>query len=68
MQEYYSMLEKLSWLLQSHYNTFHADLIQRAMTDVNVSFKDFILGCVAIHTSERDTDDDEFVPEQFKNV
>ena len=62
------MQEKLSWLLQSHYNLFHADLIQRAMTDTNVSIKDFILGCVAIHTSERDTDDDEFVPYEFENV
>ena len=62
------MQEKLSWLLQSHYNLFHADLIQRAMTDTNVSIKDFILGCVAIHTSERDTDNDEFVPKEFENV
>ena len=62
------MQEKLSWLLQSHYNLFHADMIQRALNDDTISFKDFILGCVAIHTSERDTDDCEFTPEEFKNI
>ena len=63
-----TMQDKLSWLLQSHYNTFHADMIQRAMNDDSISAEDFIKGCVAIHTSERDTDDDEFTPAEFENV
>lgn len=63
-----TMQDKLSWLLQSHYNTFHADMIQRAMNDDSISAEDFIKGCVAIHTSERDTNDDEFTPAEFQNV
>ena len=63
-----TMQDKLSWLLQSHYNIFHADMIQRAMNDDSISAEDFIKGCVAIHTSERDTDDDEFTPAEFQNV
>lgn len=62
------MDEKLSWLLESHYNLFHADMIQKALGDDTISLKDFIAGCVAIHVSERDTDDDEFTPNVFKNV
>ena len=63
-----TMQDKLSWLLQSHYNTFHADMIQRAMNDDSISAEGFIKGCVAIHTSERDTDDDEFTPAEFQSV
>ena len=63
-----TMQDKLSWLLQSHYNTFHADMIQRGMNDDSISAEDFIKGCVAIHTSERDTNDDEFTPAEFQNV
>ena len=63
-----TLQNKLSWLLQSHYNTFHADMIQRAMNDDSISAEDFIKGCVAIHTSERDTNDDEFTPAEFQNV
>ena len=62
------MTEKLSWLLDCHYSLFHSDMISRAMHDDEVSLKDFITGCVAIHTSERDTDDDEFTPKEFENV
>ena len=62
------MNDKLSWLLESHYNLFHADMIQRAMNDDSISIKDFVTGCVAIHTSERDTDDNEFTQKEFKNV
>lgn len=62
------MEEKLSWLLESNYNLFHADMISRAIYDDNVSLKDFIVGCAAIHISERDTDDDEFTPKEFENV
>lgn len=62
------MNEKLSWLLQCHYNLFHADMIQRAMYDDSVSLLDFIVGCVAIHQSEKQSDDDEYTPSEFKNV
>jgi hypothetical protein len=33
-----------------------------------ISLKDFIAGCVAIHMSEKDTENDEFTPNEFKNV
>lgn len=62
------MNEKLSWLLESHYNLFHADLIQRAMYDDSVSLLDFINGCYAISKSEREGDNDEFVPTEFSNI
>ena len=62
------MDEKLSWLLECHYNMFHADLIQRAMYDDSVSLLDFVTGCVAIQQNERNSDDDEYVPSEFKNV
>ena len=62
------MSDKLSWLLESHYNLFHADMIKRALGDDTISLKDFIEGCVAIHMSEKDTEDDEFTPKEFKNV
>ncbi len=61
-------IEKLSWLVCCHYNVFHADLITRAMTDDNISMKDFIIGCVQIHQSEKDNEYDEFVPKEFENV
>ena len=62
------MIEKVSWLLDTHYNLFHSDMICRAMQDDDVSLKDFITGCVAIHESEKNTDDDEFTPKEFENV
>ena len=62
------MNEKLIWLLDCHYNLFHAHLIGRALYDENVSLRDFITGCVSIHQSEKEGDDDEFVPKEFENV
>ena len=62
------VVEKISWYLQTRHNMFHADMIQRAMFDDSISAEDFINGCVAIHASERDTDDDEFTPAEFENV
>jgi hypothetical protein len=62
------VVEKISWYLQTRHNMFHADMIQRAMFDDSISAEDFIKGCEAIHTSERDTDDDEFTPAEFENV
>lgn len=59
---------KLGWLLASHYNMFHADMISRALHDDSVTIQDFIHGCVSIVMAERDTDDDEFTPKEFENV
>lgn len=60
------MQEKLSWFLENYYNLFHADLISRAMHDDSISLADFIDGVYAIKMDE--SENDEFVPEQFKNV
>lgn len=62
------VVEKISWYLQTRHNMFHADMIQRAMFDENISLADFITGTTEIVVSERDTDDDEFTPTQFQNV
>ena len=59
---------KLGWLLDSHYNMFHADMISRALHDDSVTIQDFIHGCVSIAMAERDMDDDEFIPKEFENV
>lgn len=64
----WEMADKLSWILENHYNLFHADLIERAIFDKDISLATFICGCVKIGMSERDTDNDEFVPDEFKNV
>lgn len=58
---------KLSWLLDAHYNLFHADMICRAIHDESISIEDFIHGVTMINTAERN-DEDEFTPEEFKNV
>ena len=55
---------KLEWLLNCHYNMFHADMIWNAMHDDNISIQDFMSGCVAIHKAESE-DDDEFTPKEF---
>ena len=62
------MEEKLSWLLETHYNLFHADMISRAFFADGVSLETFIRGCVDVHMSERDSEDSEFTPDAFKNV
>ena len=59
--------KKLEWLLNSHYNVFHADMIWNAMHDDNVSMEDFIHGCVMIHVEEG-KDNDEFVPTEFEHL
>jgi len=61
-------IEKLSWLLSSHYNMYHADMILRAAFDDSISQTDFLRGCVDIHQSEKDTDDTEFSPKGWENV
>lgn len=58
---------KLSWLLNSHYNLYHADIIYNAMHDDNVSIQDFIHGCTMIH-AEEGRDNDEFVPDEFEHL
>lgn len=63
-----NILDKLQFLLQRHYNLFHADMIMRAIFDNDVSFSDFSDGEYKINVSERMTDDDEFTPEEFANV
>ena len=62
------VVEKISWYLTARHNMFHADMIQRAMFDENISLAEFITGTTEIVVSERDTDDDEFTPTQFQNV
>lgn len=59
------MDDKLSWLLENHYNLFHADLIKCAMYDNKISLLDFIDGCKAISKSEAETENDDFVPKEF---
>lgn len=60
--------DKLDWLLCSHLNLFHADMVNRALHDKNVCLKDFITGYTAIYTSECNDGDEEFTPTEFKNV
>lgn len=62
------MDDKIKYLLDYQFNLFHADLIWNALHDESISVVDFIAGYDAIKESERDTDDDEFVPEEFKNL
>lgn len=62
------MNDKLSWVLHYHHNLFHADMVERAINDDSVTLDDFIKGYEQICISERDTDDDEFTPNEFKNV
>ena len=61
------MNEKILWFLESHFNLFHADLINRAIYDESVSLEDFIRGCKLIMETECG-DDDEFVPVKFMGV
>lgn len=60
--------DKMKWLLESHYNLFHADMISRALYNASISLKDFILGCSGINVSERDGENDEFTPKEFANI
>ena len=62
------MEEKLSWLLQQKFNLFHADLISRALHDDSIDIFSFMEGFKEVERSERDTDNDEFVPEVFAEV
>lgn len=60
--------ERLEWLVNSHYNLFHSSLIIAALKSPAISDKDFILGCVQIHTAEEKDYGDEFVPKEFENL
>ena len=61
-------VEKLSLILAAHFNIFHADLILRALVDKNVSLETFAEGLLKVYESERLTDDEEFVSEEFVGV
>lgn len=56
------------WILESHFNLFHSDLICRAIHDDNVSLNDFINGVESIGLSEYEYENDEYVPSEFANV
>ena len=61
-------INKLSEILREHFNLFHADMICRAVQDDTISVEDFKLGVLAIKSAENNSFDDEFTPQQFKNV
>lgn len=60
-------IDKLTALLENHYNLFHTDLIFRALTDKELSVESFEQGIIEIQDSEQ-TDDDEFVPKMWSEV
>lgn len=60
-------IDKLTALLENHYNLFHTDLISRALTDKELSVESFEQGIIEIQDSEQ-TDDDEFVPKMWSEV
>lgn len=56
-----SQAEKLTTLLEAHYNLFHADLIHKALTDDYITLSSFSNGIKEILRAET-KDNDEFVP------
>ena len=60
--------DKISHVLDGKFNLFHSALINRALWWGHISYEDFVKGYDEIVKSERDTDDDEFVPDVFKDV
>lgn len=60
--------EKISWYLQARHNTFHADMIQRAMFDDKVTMANFISGVSNIVVNELKNGTDEYTPAEFENV
>lgn len=57
--------EKIGWLTEHHHNLFQAGLIQRAISDENISVEKFAEGYKEIERSE-ERDEDEFAPDWFK--
>lgn len=57
--------QKLTALLEAHYNLFHADLIHKALTDDYITLSSFGNGIKEILRAER-RDEDEFVPDGWE--
>ena len=62
------MEKKLMYLLLDRFNIFHADLINAALHNEEISFEDFCKGVCEINKSEWQTDNDEFVPKEFQTL
>lgn len=60
-------IEKVSSLLMTKYNIFHADLITRAIQDESISVDKFEIGCNLIAMAEQQ-DNDYFVPSGWEEV
>ena len=60
-----NIYDKITALLQHHYNLFHSDIIYDAIMDKDISTEDFIQGVKTIGWAERN-DEDEFIPAEFK--
>lgn len=65
---YIHISEKLSEVLDSKFSFFHSDLLSRAIFDDNVSLEDFRKGLSDIIINVEGHDDDEFVPQVFKDL
>lgn len=57
--------QKLTALLETHYNLFHTDLIRRALTDDYITLSSFGNGIREILRAEA-KDNDEFVPDRWE--
>lgn len=62
------MNEKLTYIIEQKFNLFHADLISRAIFDESITLEQFTEGYNAICDSEKNTDDDEYIPDVFSNI
>lgn len=60
-------IEKVNSLLKLKCNSFHADLITRAIQDESISVDKFEVGCYLIAIAEQQ-DKDEFVPKGWEEV
>lgn len=60
--------EKINKLLEQKFNSFHADLITRAIKDKKLSLRDFQDGCYDITDAERNGEDDEYIPDGWGKV
>lgn len=60
-------IEKVNSLLMTRYNTFHADLITRAVQDESISVEEFEGGCITICAAEQQ-DNDYYVPSGWEEV
>jgi len=60
-------IEKVNSLLKLKCNSFHADLITRAIQDESISVDKFEGGCITIDAAEF-INEDEFVPSGWEGV